>query len=68
MSDEPKPNPEKHTSNRTRLDAGTWIATWAGASVATVAVALKASVALPGACVGCLIVWGIMRFWAPPNH
>jgi hypothetical protein len=67
MSDqESKPNPEKHTSNRTRLGAGTWIEIWAGASAATVASGLKAVVALPGACLGCLIVWGIMRFWPAP--
>jgi hypothetical protein len=67
MSREPKSNPEKHTSNRTRLDAGTWIAVWAGASAATVASGLKVIVAIPGACVGCLIVWSVLRFWPRPR-
>jgi len=62
---EPKPKLEKHTSNRTRLGAGEWVAIWAGGSAATMASGLKAVVAIPGACVGCLIVWGIMRFWQP---
>jgi len=34
--------------NRTRLDAGTWIAVWAGASAATVASGLKVDRCHPG--------------------
>ena len=45
---EPKPKLEEHASNRTRLEAGTWLAIWAGASAATVTGGLKAVVALPG--------------------